>query len=184
MQTQLEGLRTRVSGDSVVIFCKGTSHSSQLTGRHIKYVVHANHNLLSSRAPGKMAEIAKNPTRPGQHKKTATLTPRLQSYANQSLTELTERLLKCSKEEKTDTLSSKTRDIIYVLKVHKLRHSCNAHAFCNGRGMEALLELLSLCLMKEGRDRGLLLATLANLCALHSECRSKVRILHRFYCMQ
>ena len=139
-----------------------------LTGRHIKY---ANHNLLSSRAPGKMAETS---TRPSQRKKTAAMTPRLQSYVGQSLTELTERLLKFSKEEKGHTLSSKTRDIVYVLKVHKLRHSCNAHAFCDGRGVECLMSLLSLCVQREGRDRGLLLATLANLCALHSGCRDKV----------
>lgn len=103
------------------------------------------------------------------------MTPRLQSYANQSLTELTDKLVKCAREEKGQTLSSRTRDIIYILKAHKLRHSGNAHAFDGRRGVENLLSLFSLCAEQEGRDRGLLLATLANLCALDRGCRSKVR---------
>lgn len=115
-----------------------------------------------------MAEIS---TRP---KTAATLTPRLQNYVSQSLAELTEKLVKCSREEKGQNLTSRTRDILYVLKAHKLRHSSNAHAFYGRRGVEALLALLSLCAGREGRDRGLLLATLGNLCALHGDCRSKV----------
>ena len=102
------------------------------------------------------------------------MAPRLQAYVGQTLAELTERLLKCSKEEKSQTLSFKTRDIVYALKVHKLRHASDAHAFCNGRGVDCLLSLLSLCIQREGRDRGLLLATLANLCSLHVDCRAKV----------
>ena len=120
-----------------------------------------------------MAEIVVS-TRPNQRKKAAIITPRLQTYANQSLVELTEKLVKCSKEEKGQNLSSRTRDIVYVLKTHKLRHPCNAHAFDGHHGMESLLALFSLCADQEGRDRGLLLATLANLCSLHKDCRSKV----------
>ena len=120
-----------------------------------------------------MAEFD-NSARPLQQKKTTALPPRLQSYAEQSLAELTEKLVKVSKEEKGQSLSSRTRDIVYVLKVHKLRHSANAHVFLGGRGVESLLSLLSLCSGQEGRDRGLLLATLANLCSLHGDCRSKV----------
>ena len=119
-----------------------------------------------------MAELL--PTRQEQRKKTASLSPRVQSYAAQSLPELTEKLARCSKEEKSHQLSSRTRDIVYALKVHKLRHSSNAHAFVEAGGVGSLLSLLSLCGGREGRDRGLLLATLANLCALHKDCRSKV----------
>ena len=115
--------------------------------------------------------------RPLEKNKTVTLPPRLQTYANQSLTELTEKLVKWSKEEKGRHLSSRTRDIVYVLKVDKLRHPTNAHVFLSGRGVDSLLSLLSLCAEQEGRDRGLLMATLANLCALHSDCRSKVSLL-------
>ena len=124
-----------------------------------------------------MAELSENPARPVPRKKAAAVSPRLQSYANQSLAELTEKLVKSSKEEKGHSLSSKTRDIVYALKAYKLRHSSNAHAFLDGRGVEALLSLLALCAEQEGRDRGLLLATLANLCALHSDCRTKVGLL-------
>ena len=129
-----------------------------------------------------MAEMCKKLAGPGQRKKAAALTPRLQSYANQSLIELTERLVKCSKEEKGQNLTSRTRDIVYVLKVHKLRHSFNAHAFYARRGVEALLALLSLCVGQEGRDRGLLVATLGNLCALHGDCRAKVSTGHLRAC--
>lgn len=122
-----------------------------------------------------MAETS-NSAGPSQRTKTAALKPRLQCYANQTLPELTEKLLKCSREEKGPNLTSKTRDIIYVLKAHKLRHSLNAHAFSNRGGVEALLALLKLCAGREGRDRGLLLATLGNLCALHLECCSKVSV--------
>ena len=107
-------------------------------------------------------------------KKTSSLSPRLQAYVNQSAAELTGKLVRLSREEQSDTLSSNTRDIVYVLKVHKLRHSSNAHVFHGRRGVEALLSLLSLTAEREGRDRGLLLATLANICAVHSGCRSKV----------
>lgn len=113
---------------------------------------------------------------PSQRNESAASKPRLQCYSNQSLPELTEKLIKCSREEKGQNLTSKTRDIIYVLKAHKLRHSLNAHAFYNRGGVEALLSLLTLCAGREGRDRGLLLATLGNLCALHLECCSKVRV--------
>lgn len=105
---------------------------------------------------------------------TAPVLPRLQSYVSQSLSELAERLVECSKEEKSQSLTSKTRDVVYVLKVHKLRHASNAHAFRGKNGVGALLGLLSLCSGREGRDRGLLLSTLGNLCALDKGTRSEV----------
>ena len=120
--------------------------------------------------------------RPVRREKAAVLSPRHQSYANQSLAELTEKLVKCSREEKSQTLSSRTRDIVYVLKVHKLRHPSNAHAFLEARGVDGLLSLLSLCAEREGRDRGLLLGTLANICALHRDCRSKVALSLTAFC--
>lgn len=121
-----------------------------------------------------MAGTCKDLTKFTQDKKAAALTPRQQHFVNQSLCELTERLIKCSKEEKGHSLTSKTRDIVYVLKAYKLRHASNAHAFQSHNGVEALLALLSLCAGQEGRDRGLLLATLANVCALDGDCRAEV----------
>ena len=165
MRTELDDLRTS-EAEIAWLSSAGTSPTSHR--RHIKCVNHK--QLLSSRAPRKMADL----TRLKQRKETASLSPRLQSYANQSLAELTEKLVKCGKEERSENLTSRTRDIIYVLKAQKLRHSSNAHAFYGHGGVEALLVLLSLCASCEGRDRGLLLATLANLCALHKGCRSKV----------
>ena len=121
-----------------------------------------------------MAEISNDSAWTCQRKKSAVTTARLQSYATQSLSELADKLVKCSREEKGPTLSSRTRDIVYVLKTHKLRHSSNAHSFDGRRGVEGLLALFSLCAEQEGRDRGLLVATLANLCALDRGCRAKV----------
>lgn len=165
MRTKLGDLRT---SEAEIAWLSSAETSLTSHRRHIKCVNHK--QLLSSRAPRKMAEQ----TRPKQRKETASLSPRLQNYANQTLAELTEKLVKCGKEEKNQNLTSRTRDVVYVLKAQKLRHSSNAHAFYGHGGVEALLVLLSLCAGCEGRDRGLLLATLANLCALHKGCRSKV----------
>ena len=165
MRTDLGYLRTS-EAETAWLCSAGTSLTSHR--RHIKYVNHK--QLLSSRALRKMADL----TRLNQRRETASLSPRLQSYVNQTLAELTEKLVKCAREEKSQNLTSRTRDLIYVLKTHKLRHSSNAHAFYGLGGVEALLALLSLCASCEGRGRGLLLATLANLCALHRGWRSKV----------
>lgn len=137
------------------------------TGRHI-----TTDALLSAREHQEMAAKIRAPRH--RLRNTVSALPRLQIYVSQSLSELAERLVECSKEEKGQSLTSKTRDIVYVLKTHKLRHTSNAHTFRGTNGVGALLSLLSLCAGREGRDRGLLLSTLGNLCALDKDTRTQV----------
>ena len=120
-----------------------------------------------------MAEACKKSRR---DKNAPPLPPRFLNYVSESLSDLTERLVKCSKEENGVVFTTTTRDVVYVLKVHRLRNAAEAHAFRSKGGVAALLALLSLCSGREGKDRGLVVSTLGNVCALDRGCRDEVRV--------
>ena len=107
-------------------------------------------------------------------RKPKKLPPRMQKYVSKSLLEITEQLVGLVESQKDERLSTELRDIIYFLKADRLRNAANAHAFREGGGLTALLQLVSCCSRGEGEDLVLLLGTLGNICALDHQSRSTV----------
>ena len=73
-------------------------------------------------------------------------------------------------------LSTEMRDLVCMLKAHKLRHGVDAHAFAKCGGIPVLINLMKECEGKSqvSRDLVLVLGTIGNLCALSSNSRSIV----------
>ena len=107
-------------------------------------------------------------------KKVATQTSKLHSYAQKNVGELIQKLITLSEGSKGGKLSNELKDVVYVLKTHKLRSSSHAHTFRTQGGLHALLKLISRCKESEGKDLVLLLGTLGNLCALEPDTRCTV----------
>ena len=107
-------------------------------------------------------------------KKVALLSPKLQSYAQRSVGELTQKLLDLFEGSKGERLSKELCEVLYVLKAQKLRSPSHAYLFRTQGGLRALLQLVSHCKECEARDLVLLLGTLGNLCALEPETRCAV----------
>ena len=107
-------------------------------------------------------------------KKVTLLSPKLQSYAQRSVGELTQKLLDLFEGSKGGRLSKELCDVLYVLKLQKFRSLSHAHLFRTRGGLRALLQLVSQCKECEARDLVLLLGTLGNLCALEPETRCAV----------
>lgn len=107
-------------------------------------------------------------------RKVTTQASRLYSYAQKSVGELIQKLLTLAEGSKGGKLSNELKDVVYVLKAHKLRSSSHAHVFRTHGGLHALLKFISRCKECEGRDLVLLLGTLGNLCALEPDTRCTV----------
>ena len=107
-------------------------------------------------------------------KKVALVSPKLQSYAQRSVGELTQKLLDLFEGSKGERLSKELCEVLYVLKAQKLRSPSHAHLFRTQGGLRALLQLVSHCKECEARDLVLLLGILGNLCALEPETRCAV----------
>ena len=102
----------------------------------------------------------------------------MEEYKSKSVEELTEVLKTLAKKrEKSGGLAAELRDFIRMLKA-QIRHTADAHAFCRSGGMQVMLELLKECeaSSESRRDLIVVLGTLGNLCAIHHDSRSIVRL--------
>lgn len=97
----------------------------------------------------------------------------MEKYSSRSVEELAETLNVMSQERKSTGLSAEMRELVCMLKAHKLRHTADAHVFCNCGGLQVLLDLLTFC--EVNRDMVMILGTIGNACALNSNCRSMVK---------
>lgn len=95
-----------------------------------------------------------------------------QLYLSKSMDELCKMLEAMSKEVRGAKLSRELSDLVYTLKTQRLRHRKDASAFCRAGGVLSLIYMLSGA--EEVRDLVLLLATLANVCALDGSARKQV----------
>lgn len=100
----------------------------------------------------------------------------MEKYKAKPIEELAGTLEILSKSSQAPGLSTELRDFVCMLKAHKLRHTADAHAFCKCGSMDILLELLQRCEAGSG-DVVVVLGTIGNLCALHQNARSIVRIM-------
>ena len=108
----------------------------------------------------------------------------MEKYKAKSIEELAETLNTLSKGQHTAGLSPELRDLLCMLKAHKLRHTNDAHAFCKNGCIETLLELLQCCDASSG-DVVVILGVIESLSALHPAARTTVSdlrsIVNNFY---
>ena len=104
----------------------------------------------------------------------------MEKYKAKTVEDLTKIVVVMAKSVHTPGLPAELRNLLSLLKIQKLRHSADAHAFCKCGGMQALVQLLQFC-EADSRDCITVLGTIGNLCALNQESRSSVR--KRCYCL-
>ena len=98
----------------------------------------------------------------------------MEKYRAKTVEELTKTLLNLAKGVHTPGLPAELREYLSMMRVHKLRHSNDAHAFCKCGGMQVLVSLLKLC-EADSRDSVVVLGTIGNLCAISHDSRKIVR---------